>query len=155
LSTTAKKKRSRKTRKSRRSPPPEPSSSSDTSDDIDFPQLIGILIALVGVSIILGAISDIEKAHPWWLFWVPGIDVIGIVAGLYLVFAGLVVLIVPEDQRGDAVKSLLRALEVTLKTIVLLSKSTAHHISEWDKRRKAKKQESHSAPPSEPRQASS
>jgi len=28
------------------------------------------------------------------------------VAGLYLVFAGLVVLIVPEDQRGDAVRSL-------------------------------------------------
>jgi len=138
---SAKKKGSTKSKKPKRSPPPRPPSSSSTGDDVDFPKLMGILIALVGVSIILGAIGDVQRDHPWWLFWLPGLDVIGIVAGLYLVFAGLVVLIVPEDQRGDAVRSLLRTLEVTLRTIVLLSKSTVRHISDWEKRRKATKEE--------------
>src|SRR5205807_1976924 len=104
---STKKKRSKKAKKSTGASPTTGASASSGSDDITLPQAVGLLVALIGISVILGAISDLQKNHPWWLFWIPGVDVIGIVAGLYLTFAGLVVLIVPENERGDAISALL------------------------------------------------
>jgi hypothetical protein len=138
--TKAKKSTKPKPIKSRK-PRASQSSSSGENDELTMPQIMGILIALVGVSIILGGIGDFQKDHPWWLFWFPAVDVIGIVVGLYLVTAGLVVLIVPPEGRGEAIRGLLRALEVTLRTIVLLARTSAHEVAEWERKRKLKKQE--------------
>jgi len=106
-----------------------------TSDELDPPQSIGALVAIFGFVILLVALSDSRTAQ-WWEIGRIGLDIIGIIAGLYMVFAGLVLVVVPREDRSQAIEALLAALRLSLRAILIVARAVLREVSDWERRRR-------------------
>jgi uncharacterized membrane protein len=106
--------------------------------ELDPPQSIGVLVLIFGFLIVLVSLSDARTAQ-WWEVWRTGPDIIGIIAGLYMVFAGLVVAVVPPESRSEAIEALLSALRLTFRAIVIIARAIIQGVSDWERKRRTTK----------------